>query len=84
MVRLLELQYPNHVALIHDLVKNATILAVIELLQKIFINDPLLDKIFINMFIYTLVGNLVYYLVVDKIVGSGPIMVGSPSNDKQE
>lgn len=85
-MRVIELNYPNYVPLIHDLVKNSTILLVIEALQFYLIGDKFLDKIFLTMLAFTLVGNLVYYLVVDRyILGAGPILSGAPSaSDKQE
>lgn len=84
-MRLIELKFPNHVPLIHDLIKNTTILLVIEILQAIVIGDPLLDKVFLIMLAFTLVGNLIYYLIVDSyIIGAGPVLSGTPSSDKQE
>ena len=84
-MRVIELAYPNYVPLVHDLIKNTVILLVIEVLQKLTTNDPLLDKIFLTMLGFTIVGNLVYYLIIDRyIVGAGPILSGAPANDKQE
>lgn len=71
-MRLIELGENNpYTPLIHDLLKNLTILMVIELLQFLFIRDPLLDKLFIQLVSFTLLGNIVYYLFVDKIIGAG-------------
>lgn len=88
-MRLLNLRFPNYVPLLHDLLKNTTILLVIEVLQYVFVKDPLLDKIFLSMLAFTLVGNLVFYLFVDRyIVGAGPVLSGPQEvaqvNDKQE
>ena len=77
-MRLIDLPIENHDALIHDLIKNTAILLVVEVLQYIFIGDKMLDKVFLTMLGFTIVGNLVYYLVVDKfIVGAGPILSGA-------
>ena len=87
MARLVELRFPHYVPLIHDLIKNAAILLVVEVLQKITVNDPVLDKVFLTMLSFTLIGNLVYYLIVDPLlIGAGPILSGPPSapvDDKQ-
>lgn len=86
-MRVIELPFPNYVPLIHDLVKNTTILLVIEALQFYLIGDKFLDKVFLTMLAFTLVGNFVYYLVVDRyILGAGPVLSGAPSaaSDKQE
>lgn len=81
-MRLVNLSFPNYVPLIHDLLKNSVILIVIEILQFIFVQDPLLDKIFLIMTAFTLVGNLVYYLLVDRyLIGAGPVLSGK--TDKQ-
>ncbi len=85
MARLLNLNFPNHVPLVHDLVKNASILIVVELLQTALIGDPYLDKVFMTMLAFTLVGNLVYYLLVDTyIIGAGPVLSGKLTNGHQE
>lgn len=85
-MRVVELRYHNYVPLIHDLIKNTVIMFVVEILQNRLIGDPLLDKVFLTMIGFTLIGNLVYYLVVDRyIVGAGPILSGPPATgDKQE
>lgn len=86
-MRLVELTYPNYVPLIHDILKNTTILLVIEVLQFFLLKDPILDKVFLTMLGFTLVGNIFYYLIVDRlVVGAGPILSGQVSitSDKQE
>ena len=73
MKRLFDLGEDNpYTPLIHDLLKNITILIVIEILQFFIIKDPLLDKLFIQLIAFTLLGNLLFYLVVDKVIGAGP------------
>lgn len=82
-MRLINLQYPNYVPLIHDLIKNISIIFIIEILQYIFIQDPLLDKVFLRI-LFTIIGNLVYYLIVDRyLIGAGPILSGT-TKDKEE
>jgi hypothetical protein len=77
-MRLVDLQVQNYDALIHDLIKNTTILLVIEVLQRVLIGDQFLDKVFLTMLGFTIVGNFVYYLVVDKfLVGAGPVLSGA-------
>jgi|688.fasta_scaffold1662217_2 hypothetical protein len=79
-MRLIQLPIRNYDPLIHDLIKNTVILLTIEFLQGIFIGDPLFDGVFLTILVFTIIGNLIFYLVVDRyIVGSGPIMSG---NDK--
>lgn len=57
----------------------------IEFLQFIIIGDPILDKLFLIMLAFTIIGNLVYYLLVDKyLIGAGPILIGKKIPDDKE
>lgn len=60
--------------LVHDILKTLTILAVIEVVTHIRTGDKLLDKAFIRQTLYNLAGVVVFYLLVDPVIGSA----GSP------
>jgi hypothetical protein len=77
-MRLIEIPVYNYDALIHDLIKNTTVLLTIEYLQNKFLGDPLLDGVFISILMFTIVGNIIFYLIVDQyLVGAGPVMSGN-------
>lgn len=84
-MRLVDLTIQNYDALIHDLIKNATILLVVEGLQYVLMGDKFLDKVFLTLLVLTVVGNLVFYLVVDKfLIGAGPILSGAYEEDEED
>ena len=84
-MRMINLPYPNHVPMVHDLIKNTVILLVIEFLQFIIIGEPIFDKLFLIMLAFTIIGNLVYYLLVDKyLIGVGPILISKKTPDDKE
>jgi len=73
MSRLIEINDgANFKPLIHDVLKTLSILLVVEMMMFYFNKDPLLDKIFVRMTIYNLIGVSVYHLFIDKIIGTGP------------
>jgi type IV secretory pathway TrbL component len=72
MTRVFELGDNDFKPLIHDVVKTSTILLVTEILLFFFNKDPILDKIFVRMTLYTLAGTIVFHTIGDKIIGSGP------------
>lgn len=81
-MRLIQLHIQNYDALVHDLIKNITVLLTIEFLQGIFIGDSLFDGVFLTILIFTIIGNLIFYLIIDTyIIGSGPIMSGKDKID---
>jgi hypothetical protein len=57
--------------LVHDLLKTLSTLAVIETLLFLFNSDPLLDKIFVRLTLYNIIGLFFFYFVVDKLIGMG-------------
>ncbi len=76
-MRLIEIPIKHHDALIHDLIKNTVILVVIEGLQTIVLGESLFDKNFAYIALFTIIGNLLFYLLVDRyIIGAGPILSG--------
>lgn len=58
--------------LIHDLIKTATILLVVETIQTVFLGQKFLDNDFTRTALQQIVGVLVFHLIVDGIVGAGP------------
>lgn len=56
--------------LVHDILKTATILMVVEVIQFLRKGDPLLDKVFVRQVLYNMAGIIVFYLLIDPIVGS--------------
>ena len=58
--------------LINDIIKTLTVLLVTEIMGYFFNHEDLLDKVFIRILVYSLIGHVVFYLVIDKLVGSGP------------
>ena len=58
--------------MIHDLFKNFVTLMIAELLQWMFDKDPLLDKFFLKLALYSTIGFAVFYLVFDHFIGAGP------------
>jgi hypothetical protein len=58
--------------IIQDLLKTATILIVVEMIQYFVLNQPLFDISFTRTAIQQLIGIVVFYLVVDGVVGAGP------------
>lgn len=80
-MRLITLPIQNYDPLIHDLIKNTIIIMVIETLQTMINGEPFFDKSFLNILIYTVIGNFVFYLIIDKyIVGAGPVLSGKKDN----
>ena len=72
-MRLIQLQENNFQPLIHDVIKTLSTLFVIEMLLYTFNSDPLMDKIFVRMTVYNLIGLLFFYFVVNKIIGTGDV-----------
>ena len=56
--------------LVHDILKTATILMVIEVIQYLRKGDALLDKVFVRQVLYNMAGIVVFYLLIDPVVGS--------------
>lgn len=56
--------------LVHDILKSVTILTVIEVIQFLRKGEPLWDKVFVRQALYNLTGIIVFYLLIDPIVGS--------------
>lgn len=85
-MRLIELPIKNYDPLIHDLIKNTVILFSIEALQTLILGQSLFDKKFTYIVLFTIIGNLIFYLIVDRyIIGAGPIRSGKhPQNKSNE
>jgi hypothetical protein len=76
-MRLIQIPIKNYDALIHDIIKNTTILLSIEVLQTLAMGESLFDPMFLNIVLFTIIGNLIFYLMIDRyILGSGPILSG--------
>jgi len=62
----------NYAPLVNDLIKTATILLVIELVQFVLKmggkNARLFDNVFVKTVAFQVVGLVLYYLVVDKYI----------------
>jgi hypothetical protein len=52
-------------SLMNDLIKNAIILIVIEILQKLFVNTNTFGKKFIFSIMFSSFGFLIFYILVD-------------------
>jgi hypothetical protein len=63
---------PKYTALIHDLIKTATILLVVEAIQTLVLGEKFLDNAFTRTIIDQLIGIMLFHLVVDGIIGAGP------------
>ena len=72
MQRILDFGNSDFGPLINDLIKGLTTLLVVEVLLYYFNKDPLMDKVFVRMTMYNMIGLSVYYMVTNKLVGSGP------------
>lgn len=72
-MRLIQFPDKGFQPLIHDVIKTLSTLFIIETLLYTFNSDPLLDKIFVRMTIYNLIGLFFFYLVVNKIIGVGDV-----------
>lgn len=78
-MRLIELIYPNYALLIQEILKTTTILYV----MKVFSSSIFIDFKFLKMLILTNLGNLIYYLIIDRyIIGAGPTLISDKHNDK--
>ncbi len=76
-MRLIDIPIQNYDSLVHDLIKNTTILFSIEVLQTLLLGQRPFDKQFTYIVWFTIIGNLIFYLVVDRyIVGAGPVLSG--------
>ena len=76
-MRLIQIPIKNYDALIHDIIKNTTILLSIEVLQTMAMGESLFDPMFLNIVLFTILGNLIFYLIVDMyLLGSGPVLSG--------
>ncbi len=76
-MRLIDIPIKHHDALIHDLIKNTVILIAIESLQTILLGESFFDKKFTQIVLFTIIGNLLFYLLVDRyIIGAGPVLSG--------
>lgn len=74
-MRLIDIPIKHQDALIHDLIKNTVILMVIEGLQTIVLGESFFDKKFTQIMLFTIIGNLLFYLLIDRyIIGAGPIL----------
>jgi hypothetical protein len=56
--------------LMNDLIKNAIILIVIEILQKLFVNTNTFGKKFIFSIMFSSFGFLIFYILVDPFLNS--------------
>lgn len=56
--------------LMNDLIKNAFILIVIEILQKLFVNTNTFGKKFIFSIMFSSFGFLIFYILVDPFLNS--------------
>lgn len=76
-MRLIQLPIKKYDALIHDVIKNTIILLTIEGLQTIVMGESFFDEMFLQIVLFTIIGNLIFYLIVDRyLIGSGPILSG--------
>lgn len=72
MARLIELSnYADFQPLLHDLFKTGTIMLVTEIMLYLFSSDPIMDKIFVRLLAFTLLGTVVFYFVTNQIIGVG-------------
>ncbi len=58
--------------LVHDILKTATILFVMEIVLFFKTKDPVLDRVFIEQVGYYIGALTIFYLIVDPVIGSGP------------
>lgn len=76
-MRLIEIPLKNYDALIHDIIKNSVVLLTVEGLQTLLLGQKLFDRVFSRILLYTMIGNLIFYLIVDRyLFGAGPILSG--------
>ena len=76
-MRLIEIPLKNYDALIHDIIKNSVVLLTVEGLQTLILGQKLFDRVFSRILLYTMIGNLIFYLIVDRyLFGAGPILSG--------
>lgn len=72
MNRLVELKNAQaYQPLVADVLKTLTILLVVELMLWSVNKDPLMDKVFVRLTLYNLLGIIMYHMVVDKVIGVG-------------
>lgn len=62
---------PKYTALIHDLLKTATVLIVVEIIQFMILGQPLFDSSFTRTALHQLIGLVVFYIFVDSVIGAG-------------
>jgi Ca2+-dependent lipid-binding protein len=72
MPRVIELEKNDFEPLINDVLQSLSILLIIEVMSYFFSNDKLLDKAFVRLTMYNIVGIMVYHLFINKLIGSGP------------
>jgi hypothetical protein len=70
-MRVIQLKDNGFKPLVHDLIKTMSTLVIIEALLYMFNSDPLLDKIFVRMMVYNIIGLFFFYFIVDKLIGMG-------------
>lgn len=61
----------NYSPLVHDMIKTATVLLVVEFIQFYFLGQKFLDSSFTRTAVHQLIGLAVFYFVVDGVVGAG-------------
>ncbi len=69
--RLLELGGEQYTPLFHDLFKTISIMIVIEISQRYFLPQIYLDGVYHVTMLFILIGQIVYHLVIDKLIGAG-------------
>jgi hypothetical protein len=69
--RLLELGGEQYTPLFHDLFKSISIMIVIEIAQRYFLPQIYLDGVYHVMMLFVLIGQIIYHLIIDKIIGAG-------------
>ncbi len=69
--RLLELGGEQYTPLFHDLFKTISIMIVIEISQRYFLPQVYLDGVYHITMLFILIGQIVYHLIIDKLIGAG-------------
>lgn len=70
-MRVIQLADNGFKPIVHDLTKTLSTLFVIEVFLYLFNSDPLMDKIFLRLTLYNIIGLFFFYFVVDKVIGMG-------------
>lgn len=70
--RLFDLGADSYAPLFNDLIKSLTIIGVIEFAQRYVLPERYLDAVYIYMMLFIMVGQVVYHLIMNKLIGAGP------------